>query len=210
MAKLQDGPIMAPLKHYHLAIRRIGKAVGLPTHRSLPAILAATMLLGWFETMSSDHSKWTGHVLGARMLLQGIDFSGMTRYLKTTKMRLRQTQIHGQSHVDTSSMEFEDSHHDYVGSLPHLPQDDDVNESLVGILMGKKLQYDQYGEILEDINAPRSDKKVYTQRDIETYEIQRDLFWWYCKQDFTQSILGGTKLLYVFHLGYLVAFSLTL
>jgi hypothetical protein len=27
------------------------------------------------------------------------------------------------------------------------------------------------------------------------YESQRDLFWWYCKQDAFQSILSGNRLL---------------
>jgi hypothetical protein len=34
-----------------------------------------------------------------------------------------------------------------------------------------------------------------TDRDIEQYENVRDLFWWYCKMDVYQSMLGGTKLL---------------
>ena len=32
-------------------------------------------------------------------------------------------------------------------------------------------------------------------QDAENYDNVRDLFWWYCKMDVYQSMLGGTKLL---------------
>ena len=32
-----------------------------------------------------------------------------------------------------------------------------------------------------------------TERDVETYEQLRDLYWWYCKMDVYQSFLGGTR-----------------
>src|SRR5438046_2366963 len=91
MAKLQNGPITAPLKHYHLALRRVGKAVSLPTRRGQLATLAATMLLGFFEIMNADHNKWIGHVLGTKLLLQGVDFSGITKFLKKKKMQRRES-----------------------------------------------------------------------------------------------------------------------
>jgi hypothetical protein len=194
MAKLLNGPITAPLKHYHLAIRRVGKAVSLPTRRGQPATLAATMLLGFFEIMNADHSKWADHVLGSRLLLQGIDFSGMTRYLKKKKKQRRQSQYEIiQDHNMMSDID--DDAHDQRNSSDYLPKDDDINENLVSIIMGKRLQYDQYGQVLDDINAPSDDNRVYTQNEIETYESQRDMFWWHCKMDSTQSILGGTKLM---------------
>ena len=68
---------------------------------------------------------------------------------------------------------------------------DEVDENIVGMLMGKKLCYDQYGEILDDCASDDYRTKVYTEKDLEIYETQRDLFWWYCKQDVYQSLLGG-------------------
>jgi hypothetical protein len=192
MAKLSDGPITAPLKHYSLAIRRVGRAVSSPTRRGQPATLAATLLLGWFEVMTADHSKWAGHVLGAKMLLQSVDFAGITKYLKKRRTQQREAQnIHQQEGPFSS---FGEARQDDGNSADYLPKDDDVNENLVSMIMGKKLQYDQYGQILDDINAPSDDNKMYTQREIETYETQRDLFWWYCRNDTIHCILGGTKL----------------
>jgi hypothetical protein len=47
----------------------------------------------------------------------------------------------------------------------------------------------QEGQLLEEECLWTTDK------DIETYDILRDLFWWYAKMDVYQSMLGGTKLL---------------
>jgi hypothetical protein len=41
----------------------------------------------------------------------------------------------------------------------------------------------------DERRSPVSDK------EIERYDIICDLFWWYCKMDVYQSILGGTRLL---------------
>jgi hypothetical protein len=71
---------------------------------------------------------------------------------------------------------------------------EDVDENIVGMLMGKKVQYDQYGQILDD-SIPENGSKAYTLKELETYETQRDLFWWYCKFDVYQSLLGGGPLL---------------
>ena len=62
------------------------------------------------------------------------------------------------------------------------------------MLMGKKLRYDQFGQVLDDTLQDDSEK-TYSERDLELYETQRDLFWWYCKQDAYQGILGGGRLL---------------
>jgi hypothetical protein len=81
-----------------------------------------------------------------------------------------------------------------AGSLQHIESENELNENLVSMIMGKKIHYDQYGKVLEDIDV-RGDQKVYAQRDLEIYETQRDLFWWYCKQDMYQSVLSGSRLL---------------
>ena len=61
--------------------------------------------------------------------------------------------------------------------------------------MGKRLRYDEYGRILEDNLSGDGETKTYSQQELDIYETQRDLFWWYCKQDTYQSILGGGRLL---------------
>lgn len=194
IAFLQDGPVTPALKHYHLAIRRVAKGVRLPTRRCQLGILAATMLLGWYELMSGDHQKWSSHLLGATQLLKEVDFAGITKFLKKRKLQQRQARYGNLYHHDMALGIVENRFEDRT-ELEETPNHDDVNEGLVGMILGKKLRYDEYGQVFEDLHSSSNQHRVYTQRDIETYETQRDLFWWYCKQDAFQSILSGNRLL---------------
>lgn len=188
IAKLQGGPITASLKHYAIGLRRVAKSVSLPTRRGHPATLAAAMLLAFYECWSADHQKWSNHIFGAKQLVREIDFVGMTRYAKRKRaqhrqeeqMRLQQCQLH---------LPFDKR------ARFSSPPADEVDENLVGMLMGKKVIYDQYGQVMDSFVSEQDWNREYTERELETYETQRDLFWWYCKQDTYQSILGGGKLL---------------
>jgi hypothetical protein len=119
-----------------------------------------------------------------------IDFAGMTRYIKNKKTQQRQED--GARYPQVQAQ----------GSIYGLDDRarlqatvEEVDENIVSMLMGKQLFYDEYGQIIDD-NTPSDPRgKEYSERDLETYEIQRDLFWWYCKQDVYQSILGGGRLL---------------
>lgn len=161
--------------------------------RGQPATLAAAMLLAFYECWSADHQKWSNHLLGARQLVREIDFMGMTRYIKTMKIQKRQEDRMRYYHAQQQGA----GHNFYDDRIRFQSYVDDVDENLVGMLMGKRLRYDEYGQVLDD---PQNDNgnKTYTARDLELYETQRDLFWWYCRQDAYQSILGGGKLLWVF------------
>ncbi|TVY36121.1 hypothetical protein LSUB1_G005345 [Lachnellula subtilissima] len=195
IAKLQGEPITAALKHYAISLRRTAKCIGSPTRRSEPATLAAAMLLAFFEVWTADHQKWSNHILGARQLVREIDFAGMTRHIKSQKvqkrweerMRYYQTQQQGVGH------------NFYDDRLRHQAYVDDVDETIVSMLMGKKLSYDQYGQVVDDTFQDDSEK-TYSERDLELYETQRDLFWWYCKQDAYQAILGGGRLFMAYDL----------
>lgn len=179
IAKLQGGPITASYKHYALSLRRVAKSVSLPSRRGHPATLAAALLLAFYECWSADHQKWSNHLLGARQLVREIGFAEITRYIKrkTAEDRLQQNQV--EHHFEESRFQ------------PHI---DEVDEPLVGTLMGNNVRYDHYGQVMDE-NTPEPDEdKDYTERDLEIYETQRDLFWWYCKQDTYQSILGGGRL----------------
>jgi hypothetical protein len=194
IAKLQNTSIMASLKHYHLAIRRLAKDVGLPTRRKQLATLATTLLLGYYEVMSADHSKWCDHLLGAHQLIKQIDFAGMTKYLKAKKARTSQSRP-GHLYGHSIPLEVLSGYQDeFAEGLQHSIEDD-IDENFVGILMGKRLRYAEYGQILEDTETPNSEEKKYTKRDLDIFETQRDLFWWYTKQDALQSILSQNRLL---------------
>src|SRR6187402_1953472 len=78
IAKLQRVPITASLKHYAVSLRRLAKSTSSPTRRNYPATLASCMLLAFYECWCADHQKWTNHLIGAKRLLQEIDFKNMT------------------------------------------------------------------------------------------------------------------------------------
>jgi hypothetical protein len=190
IAKLQNGPITASLKHYAISLRRVAKSVSLPTRRGQPATLAAAMLLAFYECWCADHQKWSNHVLGARMLVREIDFAGTTRHIKSMQLQQRQQEHDRMFQAHQRGLGgFEDDRSRYLVSS------EDVDENIVGMLMGKKVQYDQYGQILDDSIPENNGSKAYTLRELETHETQRDLVWWYCKFDVYQSLLGGGPLL---------------
>jgi hypothetical protein len=190
IAKLQNEPVTAALKHYAISLRRIAECLSNPKRRNEPATLAAAMLLAFFECWTADHQKWINHLLGARQLVREIDFAGMTRYIKSQKVQKRQEERMRYYQAQQQGS----AHNFYDDRLRYQAYVDDVDETIVGMLMGKKLSYDQYGQVLDD-SLPDDNGKTYSERDLELYETQRDLFWWYCKQDAYQAILGGGRLL---------------
>jgi hypothetical protein len=190
IANLQNGSVTASLKHYAISLRKVAKSVSLPTRRGQPATLAAALLLAAYECWCADHQKWSNHLLGAKQLVREINFAEMTRYVKSVKLQQRREERMSSHHV-----QHEYGHEFYDEKTRHRTYVDDVDENIVSILMGNKLRYDQYGHILDDKLPDSRGSKLYTQRDLDIYETQRDLFWWYCKQDVLQSILGGGRLL---------------
>ncbi|QSZ34049.1 hypothetical protein DSL72_005629 [Monilinia vaccinii-corymbosi] len=188
IAKLQKTHITASLKHYAIALRRIAKSVSIPGLREQPAILAATMLLSFYECWCADHQKWSNHLLGVRTLVRDIDFTGMTHHLKTMRAQLRNEERarYREEQIQMGATFIEDKRK-FSASL------EDVDENIVGVLMGRRLRYDEYGQIIDDVRE-NTENRVYSPKDIETYDMQRDLVWWYYKHDVYQSILGGGKL----------------
>ena len=194
--KLQGVPNTASLKHYHISLRRVARSVGLPSRRGHPATLAAALLLAFYECWSAEHQKWSNHLFGARQLVREIDFAGMTKCIKNRRAQQRrddwarqyQAQLQGISPLVDERNRFQ----------PHI---DEVDENIVGIILGRRVRYDQYGQML-DYSEDAGWTKEYSERELEIYETQRDLFWWYCKQDAYSGILGGGKLLYVSKLTY--------
>lgn len=192
IAKLQNGSITASLKHYAIGLRRVAKSLGSPSRRGQPSTLAASMLLAFYECWCADHQKWSNHLLGAKQLVREIDFAGMTKQIKSMKAQQRREERERKYEAQQQGIGgyYEDRTR-YQATV------EDVDENIVGMLMGKKLRYDQYGRIMDDEAPDTVSSRIYTQRELEIYETQRDLFWWYCKQDVYQSILGGGRLLYV-------------
>ncbi|ORY63082.1 uncharacterized protein BCR38DRAFT_458320 [Pseudomassariella vexata] len=205
-----NGAPTASLRHYHLALRRVARNVGRVNKRTQPSNLAATLLLAYYEVWNSDHEKWSKHLLGARLILKDIPYSEMTRSMMAIKRRLRQKKEQRkqqQAQAERSDpFGWEGTYNAWGGldyNQPDAPLDepdplyndwDQINVSLLTSITGRLVTHDELGMVPEEQRAyPRSRHK-FTEKDTETYEQLSDLFWWYCKMDVYQSILGATKL----------------
>lgn len=194
MARLQGAPHTASMKHYHLSLRRIARNCGSPSRRVQPATLAATMLLGFYEVWNSDHDKWCKHLWGARAILREIPIRDMTKKIIALKREQRQY---------LQNFRTETGDEEYANSIVAERDIDQVDSALVAQLSGRPVAYDDSATSgSTSSTAPHSwtAPHHYTEKDIETYELIADVFWWYCKMDVYQSILGGTPLLYVSNL----------
>lgn len=187
MANLQRIPPTAAMRHCHLAIRRIARCVRSPAKRAHPATLAATLLLGYFEVWSSDHTKWCRHLYGARILFQEVPFRHMTRTVLAIKRRRRERME--QERLEQAFNPLLDYYESDVAD----PEFEDVDVAFLGLISGRPLDPEDYGMGTDLSRFPPS--QLPTDRDIEHYEHLRDLFWWNCKMDVYQSILGATRLL---------------
>jgi hypothetical protein len=187
IAYLQGVPTTVSLKHYHYALKRVGTAVGLPLRRKQVGTLAATLLLGYYEVISADHSKWNNHVAGSGHLIREIDFARTTRDLRAHRRRTNERQQSDWSNTWWGMP-------DYVSEDdPFAEKEGNVNEDLIGAIIGRAVNYDHFGGIDEGTTTPP--KRHFTRKDIEVFRIQCDLYWWYAKQDALQSFIGGNKLL---------------
>lgn len=189
---LQNIPTTVSLKHYHYALKRIGRAVSLPTRRKQIGTLAATELLAYYEVVSADHSKWNSHVAGAAHLIREVDFAGLTRDLRAHRHKIQE--YRNQMGWDASSQQYyymfgnETSDDD-----PFAEKEGSIDQELIGSLLGRKINYDKFGHVEgQNISAP---KKHFSRKDIENFRIQGDLYWWYTKQDMMHSLISGDKLL---------------
>lgn len=184
MSKLQGTPPTGAMKHYHLCLRRIAKNYQSTHRRTQPATLAATLLLGFYEVWNSDHDKWCKHMWGARAILRDIPLGRMTRDVLAYRRREREQAL--RSH--------QCSEHCFAAHGDLSMDSGEVDTDLIFQLSGQRIDYGGgRGHVVGD--EPRPSR--LTERDIETYEQLRDLYWWYCKMDVYQSFLGGTRPLYV-------------
>ncbi|KAI9833578.1 MAG: hypothetical protein M1826_007192 [Phylliscum demangeonii] len=198
ISKLQGGTTVPSLKHYHMALRRVAQHVGDPQKRGEVATLAATLLLGFWEVMAAEHAKWSSHLLGARQLLMETDFVGMTRKIRALKTRREAERKRLMSYGLDESATPGPIRGRKLREDVSLGDKQDVDEDLVSLFMGRRRRHDGFGQVLGDAReGPSPDRPAteLTTRDLEEYEMRRDLFWWFAKQDSYQSILSGNGLL---------------
>jgi hypothetical protein len=189
MANIDNAPPTAAMKHYHLSLRRIAKNYSSTFRRRQPATLAATLLLGFYEVWNSDHEKWCKHMWGARAIIKDIPFPDLTRamieYKRNRRMRLEEERHRRQQ--DGFYVPYNEHHE---------PNPEEISSLLIHQMTGRPVIFEEHGSP-EALGTPQSARKPaqFTESDLENYENLRDLYWWYCKMDVYQSILGGTKLL---------------
>lgn len=188
---LQHAPETASLKHYHYALKRVGSAVSLPTRRQQYGTLAATLLLGYYEVVTADHSKWNSHIAGSAQLIREIDYAGLTRDLRAyrRKVRVKREQMARSGPLFPADLSGES------GEDLFSEKESSIDQELIGTIMGRAVNYDEFGHVEDGSSRPYQND--FTRKDIENFRIQCDLYWWYCKQDTFQSIISGNQLLLV-------------
>lgn len=193
IAKLQQTSPTPSLKHYHFALRRVAKALAKPEKRQEVATLAATLLLGFYEVTTAEHNKWNSHLAGARQLVTDIDFVGLGKRAKAYKAQVAMNRKMQAYHGATNGYE-----HSFGGASPDqdlVLEDDAVDENLVSMIMGSKTSYIQSSRVLEENEVLSAYVKPLSPKELDNFETQGDLFWWYCKQDMYQSMVSGNRLL---------------
>jgi hypothetical protein len=175
ISKLQNGPVTPSFKHYAYAIKRMRHCLVEREKRHLPSTLAATLLLGFYEVITADHSKWTSHLKGASQLLKEINFRWMSH------------QFSSPAHKASSDDSLPQYAGDPLDTQQQTASSSDLDHDLIRRLTG--------GSGLD--KAIRPDAGPF---DPQRYLIYQDLFWWYAKQDVYQSVISGNRLLYVFGL----------
>lgn len=193
IAKLQQTHLTIAYKHYQYALRKVSKAVGLSQKRKQTATLAATLLLCFYEVIAAEHSKWDSHVAGAAQLLKEIDFPGLTRDLRAQRRSIRQQSMEWDQYNNFPSYQYTNS---YSEDDPFAEKESEIDMAVLSTITGKAVDYDLMGYVeYEGSGAlPSSRKKHFSRKDIESFRIQCDLYWWYCKHDLTQSMISGNKL----------------
>ncbi|KAK4548234.1 hypothetical protein LTR36_010104 [Oleoguttula mirabilis] len=180
IARLTGASVTPSMHHYGWALKRVHHCVGHGKKRLQITTIAASMLLGFYEVMTADHMKWNTHLAGSKQLFVETDFVTMTQQFRRMKIdRAARHQLGRRPSLSFSPS----SQEDILDQIP------DVDERLVSVLVGKEVRYGDHGQIM----TPQSG--VPAQLDLSRFEIMKDLYWWYCKQDVYQSIVSGNPLL---------------
>ncbi|QIX01326.1 hypothetical protein AMS68_006843 [Peltaster fructicola] len=182
IARLQNGSVTPSLQHYAWSLKRVHSAVVNPKKRLNPTTIAASMLLGFYEVLTAEHSKWSTHLAGAKQLIMETDFPGMMRQFGMMKKERGMRIQHEAAFMGMppSPRNIEDD---------CLDQIHDVDEGLISRFFGQKVSYTRQGHI--EVHTTGGIPRL----DLSKLELLKDLFWWYCKQDAYQSIISGNPLL---------------
>ncbi|PUU78706.1 hypothetical protein B9Z19DRAFT_1101205 [Tuber borchii] len=185
ISKLTGGPTHPSLLHYHIALRRLGKAIASDKHRGHAATLTATLVLGYYETMAAEHDKWSSHIHGAKQLLKEIDFDKLN---KRVSMMEEEGANEGQGSYESASQPSLLK----LRKMSRQPVVNEVDENLTAYMMGRAKRRTH--------GSGKKPDARFTRKEEETMQLQEDMFWWFAKMDCYQSVLSGCPLVldYVF------------
>ena len=181
IARLTGAHQMPSIQHYTWALKRVHRCVSHPKKRFKVTTMAASMLLGFYEIMAADHMKWNMHLSGSKQLFLETDFVTMTQQFRRMKAERAALVQMGNRRRSLASL---------AGSQDEILDNmHDVDERFVSELVGTEVRYEDHGRIM----TPKSGTPP--ELDLSNFEILKDLYWWYLKQDVYQSIVSGNPLL---------------
>ena len=187
IARLQQAPLTVAMKHYHFALRKVAKAVSSPSKRTQIATIAATLILGHFEAITAEHNKWSSHLAGAGQLLMEVDF-------RSTSNRIGEEKARGPGGSESTWFPHVPGQYaHFADEIPFVPNPDGLDENLVSQIMGLKVRYDGCGGIVHE--EPPTPKSPLTEKDVDDYQTNRDLFWFFVRMDIIQSLIRCGRLL---------------
>lgn len=157
--------------------------------------LAATLLLGYYEVLDAEHSKWSNHIVGGSRLVQEFNFAGMTKVVRRMRARVKEQQAYLQSQGFWSDVPGANQGWGLIDDA-FSRAESDVDEGLVSVLMGRSVDYNDFRHTSDKVDDYQADQ-VLSEKDLYEFRIRCDLYWWYCKQDLYQSLVSGNQLLYV-------------
>lgn len=184
IARLQGASSTPSYQHYAWALKRVHNSVSSKDSKKRLQVttIAASMLLGFYEIITADHSKWNTHLAGTKQLLTETDFVTMTSQLRKIK-REKILKEHAYRSTESFTANLQ------PGQFEMLDQLDDVDEQIVSHFAGSEVRFDHTGYV------ETSDTKIPQELDITRFETLKDLYWWFLKQDAIQSIVSGNALL---------------
>ena len=180
IARLTGASATPSMQHYAWALKRIHHRVGHAKKRLNLTTIAASMLLGFYEIMTADHMKWNTHLAGSKQLIIETDFVTMMKQFRRMKAERITRFQYGRRLSEIPPASPQD---DILDQIP------DIDERMVSMLVGREVRYGHCGHV----TVPES--CIPQELDLSKFEILKDLYWWYCKQDAYQSIISGNPLL---------------
>jgi hypothetical protein len=189
IARLQGASITPSYKHYAYSLKRLVRSLGNPKERLSTLTLANSLLLAFYEVWTAEHVKWGTHLVGAQRLITELDFRSLTR--EARRLRAAQTAMERQFPYQNPEMLIDQRQFNQRLKDSVLMPD----QNLVSMIVGKKVNYDDFGMVFED-NGARHDARpnIPAKLDLQSYETLQDIYWSYARHDAYQSIISGNRL----------------